>query len=351
MERPTFSQNWSRVSRLTPTLRPHVQMTRQLFRGEQWYIVHDPISNNFFRLNPVAHHFVGLLDSKRSIDDAWRLTTDRYADMAPTQNEVVHILGQLNQSNLLRVDLPVDAQPLLERASRRKVKQWTGQAMSILFVRVPMINPDRFLSWILPLFKPFLNKIGLTFWALWILYCLWQFIPNAGSFLNDAESVLAPANWGWMILLFLVTKAIHEFGHGIICKRFGGAVPEMGIMMLIMMPAPFVDATSSWSFSSRWHRFLVNAAGMMFELAIAGGAALIWLYEKSNNPGSLTAQLAYNIVFMASFTTILFNANPLLRFDGYYMLADFLEVPNMYDRATKHIQWLVQRYLYGMESA
>lgn len=351
MERPTFSQNWSRVSRLTPTLRPHVQMTRQLFRGEHWYVVHDPISNNFFRLNPVAHHFVGLLDGKRQVDEAWRLTTDRYADMAPTQNEVIHILGQLNQSNLLRVDLPVDAKPLLDRANRRKVKQWTGQAMSILFVRIPLINPDRFLTWALPLFRPLLSKGGLALWVMWLGYCLWQFIPHAASFLHDAESVLAPANWGWMILLFLITKAIHEFGHGILCKRFGGAVPEMGVMMLIMMPAPFVDATSSWSFASRWQRFLVNAAGMMFELAIAGGAALFWLYEKSNNPGSITAQLAYNIVFMASFTTILFNANPLLRFDGYYMLADVLEVPNMYDRATKHTRWIVQRYAYGMENA
>ncbi|HAI12292.1 MAG TPA: hypothetical protein DCM28_11350 [Phycisphaerales bacterium] len=351
MERPTFSQNWSRVSRLTPTLRPHVQMTRQLFRGEHWYVAHDPISNNFFRLNPVAHHFVGLLDGKRQVDEAWRLTTDRYADMAPTQNEVIHILGQLNQSNLLRVDLPVDAKPLLDRANRRKVKQWTGQAMSILFVRIPLINPDRFLTWCLPLFKPLLSKGGLALWIAWLAYCLWQFIPHVGSFIHDAESVLAPANWGWMVLLFLITKAIHEFGHGILCKRFGGAVPEMGVMMLIMMPAPFVDATSSWSFASRWHRFLVNAAGMMFELAIAGGAALFWLYETANNPGSLTAQLAYNIVFMASFTTILFNANPLLRFDGYYMLADVLEVPNMYDRASRHTRWLVQRFAYGMENA
>ncbi len=351
MERPTFSQNWSRVSRLTPTLRPHVQMTRQLFRGEHWYVVHDPISNNFFRLNPVAHHFVGLLDGKRQVDEAWRLTTDRYADMAPTQNEVIHILGQLNQSNLLRVDLPVDAKPLLDRSNRRKLKQWTGQAMSILFVRIPLINPDRFLSWCLPLFKPLLSKVGLGLWFIWLAYCLWQFLPHVGEFVNDAESVLAPANWGWMILLFLITKAIHEFGHGILCKRFGGAVPEMGVMMLIMMPAPFVDATSSWSFASRWHRFLVNAAGMMFELAVAGGAALVWLHETANNPGSLTAQLAYNIVFMASFTTILFNANPLLRFDGYYMLADFLEVPNMYDRATRHTRWLVQRFAYGMENA
>ncbi len=351
MERPTFSQNWSRVSRLTPTLRPHVQMTRQLFRGEPWYVVHDPISNNFFRLNPVAHHFIGLLDGKRTVDEAWTLTMDRYADAAPTQNESVHLLGQLNQSNLLRVDLPVDAQPLLERARRRKMGRWTGQAMSILFIKIPLFNPNQMLDWLTPLAKPLLNKVGLILWAIWLIYCGLQFGPHLGAFIHNAESVLSPTNWGWMILLFIVTKAIHELGHGLVCKHLGGAVPEVGIMMLIMMPAPYVDATSSWSFSSRWQRFLVSAAGMMFELAIAGGAALVWLYETQHNPGSLTQQLAYNIVFLASITTILFNANPLLRFDGYYMLADFLEVPNMYDRATKHIQWIIQRYAYGLENA
>jgi len=346
MERPTFSQNWSRVSKLTPKLRPHVQIARQLFRGEPWHVVHDPVSNNFFRLNPVAYHFVGLFDGKRTVDDAWTMTIDRFGDLAPTQNEVIMLLGQLNQANLLRVDLPADAQPLLERHRQRKIKHWTGQAMSILFLRVPVFNPTVLLNWLGPLVRPILNKWGMIAWFIWMFYCAWQFLPELGRFVRDAESVLAPANWHWMVILFIVTKAIHELGHGLMCRRFGGAVPEMGIMMLIMFPAPYVDATSSWSFPDKWKRLLVAAAGMLFELTIAGGAALVWM-----NTEGLPRQLAYNTVFLASVTTILFNANPLLRFDGYYMLSDMLEIPNMYDRATKHFRWLVQRYVFGLENA
>lgn len=347
MDRPTFSQSWSRVSRLTPTLRPHVQIRRQLFRGEPWHVVHDPVSNNFFRLNPVAYYFVGLLDGKRQVDEAWRATLDRFGDEAPTQNEVIGVLGQLNQSNLLRIDMPPDAQPLLERHRRRKIQHWAGQAMSILFIKIPLINPDRMLKWLGPLFRPLLSLPVLIAWFFWIGYCIMQFLPHVRRFAYDADSVLAPANWAWMIALFAITKAIHELGHGLMCRRFGGLVPETGVMMLVLFPAPYVDATSSWSFPSKWKRFLVNAAGMMFELAIAGGAALVWIEA---DPGSLTQQLSYNVVFLASVTTILFNANPLLRFDGYYMLSDALEIANLYERAQKNLQWIIQRYAFGITS-
>jgi putative peptide zinc metalloprotease protein len=348
MDRPTFSQSWSRVNRLTPKLRPHVQINRQLFRGEPWHVVHDPVSNNFFRLNPVAYYLVSMLDGRRSVDEVWRLTLDKYGDAAPTQQEVIGLLGQLNQSNLLRVDLSADAQPLLERHRRRKMKHWASQAMSILFMRFGLFNPDRLLTWMLPMFRPLLNRWGLIAWLGWIVFCIVSFLPEVGSFISDAESVLAPTNWLWMAVLFIATKAIHELGHGLICKRFGGVVPEIGIMLLVMFPAPFVDATSSWSFSDKWKRLLVAAAGMLVELGIAGGAALIWM---SASPGSLTQQLAYNVVFLASVTTILFNANPLLRFDGYYMLSDVMEIPNLYERAQRQIKWIIQRYGYGLTNA
>ena len=219
MDRPTFSQSWPRVNRLTPTLRPHVQITRQLFRGEPWHVMQDPISNNFFRLPPVLYYFVGLLDGKRTVDEVWRLTLDRYGDMAPTQNEVIGLLGQLNQSNLLRVDMPPDAQPLLDRARRRRIKFWGGQAMSILFMRFPIYNPDRLLARVVPVVKPILSKWGLIAWFVWMIFCAYRFLPELGTFLTDVESALKPRNWPWMFVMFVLVKALHEFGHGLVIKR------------------------------------------------------------------------------------------------------------------------------------
>jgi len=347
-DRPTFSQQWSRVARLTPTLRPQVQIHRQLYRGEPWHIVHDPVNNNFFRLNPVAYHLVGLLDGKRSIDEVWRLTLEKFGDAAPTQNEVIGLLGQLNQTNLLRVDLPADAAPLLERSRKRRLREWGGQLMSILSLRIPVFNPDKMLDWLLPFFKPFLNRYGLFAWLAFILFSLYTFLPHLSEFYSNVDSALAPENWAWMMVIFIITKAWHELGHGIVCKNFGGRVPEVGIMLLVLLPAPYVDATSSWSFSDKWKRLMVGAAGMTFELILAGIAAIIWVHADGQ---TLVKQLSYNLVILASVTTIMFNANPLLRFDGYYMLSDFFETPNLYQRAGKQICWLVQRYAFGLKNA
>ncbi len=348
-ERPTFSQSWSRVSRLTPTLRPQVEIHRQIFHGEPWHIVHDPISNNFFRLNPVAYHFVGLLDGRRSVDDAWKITMDSFGDAAPTQHEVIGLLGQLNESNLLRIDLPADAHQLLKRNQKRKVQFWAGQAMSIVSLKIPVFNPNRMLDILLPLFRPFLNIWGLIAWIIFLAIAVGQFTPYIGKFAKgvDPGSVLDPNNWAWLMILFIVTKAWHELGHGIMCKRFGGSVPETGIMFLVFFPAPYVDATSSWNFSSKWHRILVASAGMMFEFILAGIATFVWVYSAEH---TLARQLAFNTIFLCSVTTFFFNANPLLRFDGYYILADLIEVPNLYQRSSRYIQYLFQRYAFGMKN-
>jgi putative peptide zinc metalloprotease protein len=347
-DRPTFSQSWSRVDKLTPTLRPQVSVQRQLFRSEPWHVVHDPVTNQFFRLNPVAWHLVGLLDGKRTVDEVWRMTLDRFGDDAPTQNEVIGLLSQLNQSNLLRVDLPADAEPLVRRQNQRRMRQVKQHAMSLLYLKIPVFNPDRLLTWLAPLARPFLSRWGVIAWVLWMSYCIYQFLPEVGRFMRDVDSALEPRNWAWMLVMFLLVKGWHELGHGLVCKRFGGAVPEFGAMLMVFMPAPYVDATSSWNFADKRKRILVGGAGMLFELAVAGLAALIWL---SADPSSLTRQLSYNVVLLASVTTIVFNANPLMRFDGYYMLSDYLEVPNMADRSVRHLRWLAQRFAYGMQNA
>ena len=353
MDRPTFSQSWSRVAKLTPTLRPQVEVTRHLFRGEPWHVVHDPVSNSFFRLNPVAHHFVGLMDGRRSVDEAWRLTLDRFGDLAPTQNEVIGLLGQLNQSNLLRVDdLPADAEQLITRNRRRRLQWWAGQATSLLFIRIPVFNPEPVLRWLYPIMRPVLSKWGMMAWFAWICFCLYVFVPHMGEFFSVSQQVvLDPNNWGWMAVVFILTKAWHEIGHGLVCKRFGGVVPEFGFMMLVLFPAPYMDATASWGFASKWKRLLVGAAGMVFELAVAGGAAIIWVWVAVDSDGaeSMTAQICYNLVFVAAISTVLFNANPLLRFDGYYMLSDLLEVPNLYSRAQNQLKYIFKRIAFGMD--
>jgi putative peptide zinc metalloprotease protein len=330
-----------------PRLRPHVQVTRQHYRGRRWHVVHDPASNQFYRVSPVGHEFVGLLDGKRTVEDVWNLILERHGDGAPTQPEVIEMIGQMYSSNLLSIDTTPETEQLLHRGRERLKKKVKQQAIGIMYFRVRLFNPDRYLTWIEPILRPLLNRFGMMLWVAWIAIALYAVLPHFGELGGAFRDAIAPANWLWLGLVFVVIKAIHETGHGVICKRFGGQVPEFGMMLLVLFPAPYVDASAAWAFNSKWQRMAVGAGGMIFELAIAAGAALVWVATQGS--GSLVNQLAFNAMFTASLSTVLFNANPLMRFDGYYIMSDLLEVPNLMQRSNKMLQHLAQKYLYRVE--
>ncbi len=349
-ERPTFSPFWHRVRTLKPRLRPHVGITRQRYRGRIWHVVHDPTSNQFFRLNPVAHDFVGLLDGSRDVESAWKISLAKFGDVAPTQNEVIQLISQLHNANLLSVDASPETEQLLSRGRERIKKKIQQQAIGIMYFKIRLFNPDRIIAALEPIFRPVINRWGFLAWLAFLLFALWQILPHFSALTSHFETAISPSNWPWLIVVFIVTKAIHEFGHGVICRRFGGQVPEFGVMMLVMFPAPYVDASACWAFPSRWRRMAVGAGGMMFELFVASCAALVWLHFEETGQFGLPRQLAYNAMLTASISTVLFNANPLMRFDGYYILSDFLEVPNLAQRANSMLKHLIQKYIYRLEN-
>ena len=346
-ERPTFSPFWHRVRMMKPKLRPHVQITRQFYRARRWHIVRDPSSNQFYRLNPIAHEFVGLFDGTRTVEEIWKIVLERHGDNAPTQGEAIQLISQLYNSNLLAGDVSPETEQLLQRGRERTKQKATQQAIGIMYFKVRLFNPDRYLTWLEPIMRPLINKWGFLAWLAFLIYCLMQVLPKWDELVSGVDSAIAPANWGWLIVVFIVTKAIHETGHGVITKRFGGQVPEFGMMLLVLFPAPYVDASSAWIFPSKWQRIAVGAGGMIFELFVAGVAALVW---NSTSSGMLIHQIAYNAMFTASLSTVLFNANPLMRFDGYFILSDLLEVPNLMQRSMKMLQYLWKIYVYRLKN-
>ena len=288
-ERPTFSPFWHRVRAMKPRLRPHVQITRQFYRARRWHVVRDPSSNQFYRLNPIAHEFVGLFDGVRTVEEIWKIVLARHGDAAPTQNEAIQLISQLYNSNLLSADVSPETEQLLRRGRERTKQKATQQAIGIMYFKIRVFNPDRYLSWIEPMLRPLLNMWGFLAWMAFVVFALVQVLPEWETLVGGFDSAIAPANWGWLIVVFVVTKAIHETGHGVICKRYGGQVPEFGFMLLVLFPAPYVDASSAWALPNKWKRMAVGAGGMIFELAIASAAALVWL----NSPdGSLVRQVA-----------------------------------------------------------
>ncbi|HEV8292343.1 MAG TPA: hypothetical protein VGP94_10480 [Tepidisphaeraceae bacterium] len=346
--RPTFSESWYRVADLRARLRPSAQISRQFYRGDRWYVVRDPAGNQFHRLSAPAYRFVGLLDGTRTVAEAWELVGGQLADDAPTQNEVIQILSQLHAANLLESNVTPDAAVLLRRHKKMVKQQWQGRLMNILFPRIPLWDPDRFLVRWMPVVKPFLGKFGALLWLGMIFSAIFALAPEWKRLEMSIPHAIAPDNWPFLWATFCLIKLIHELGHAFACRRFGGECHELGLMFLVLVPAPYVDASSAWSFPNKWARVFVGAGGMIIELFVAAILAFVWI---NTAPGTLINGLALNAMLIASFSTIIFNANPLLRYDGYYILSDLLEIPNLRYRSTEYTTGLIKRHLFKVKSS
>ncbi len=344
--RPTFSESWYRVATLKVRLRPGAQISRQFYRGEPWYVVRDPAGNQYHRLSDAAYRFVGLLDGRRSVAQAWELVGGQLDDAAPTQPEVIQILSQLHAANLIEADITPDADVLLRRYKQMERRRLQGRLMNFLFPRIPLWDPDRFVKRWMPLGRLVFSRTGLAVWIVLIIAALARLGPRWTELQTAASHATDPSNWFYLWLTFVITKLLHEVGHAVACRRFGGEVHEMGIMFLVFIPTPYVDASSAWGFQSPWARATVGAAGMYVELFFAAIMAFIW--AGTNETQTINA-LAYNAMLIASVSTVLFNANPLLRYDGYYMLSDMLEIPNLSQKSREYALGLIKRHVFRLK--
>jgi len=343
---PTFSESWHRVAPVKASLRPTVKARRQKFRGEDWYVLQDSFNNQFFRLRPAAYDFIARLRSDRSIEEIWLEALERDPENAPGQEEAIRLLTQLHFANLLFYDTPSDSEQFFDRYKQRKQRELQSKLMAVMFIRLPLFDPDIVLKKLQPYTRIIFTWLGAIVWLLVVGVALKLVIDNSDKVLNQAEGVLAPDNLLLLYLGMVFIKSLHEIGHSVTCRHFGGEVHTLGVMLLVFTPLPYMDATSSWAFRSKWQRALVGAAGMIIELFIAGLAVFVW----AATGDGIVHSLAYNMMFVASVSTIIFNANPLLKFDGYYILSDIADLPNLYTRSRQHWAYISEKYLFGVKN-
>lgn len=343
-----FSPSWYRVAELKPRLRSHAQIHRHEYRGKIWFILQDHAAGRSHRFSPAAYHFIGLMDGKRTIQQIWDAVTLADGDQAPTQDEVIRLLGQIHAADALICDVTPDCRELFRRyqkQQRMKLKQrlWTPMA-----IRIPLLDPERFLVRTLPFARIILNRYTAIVWFIVVIIGTvlagvhWSDLTE-----NIVDLALTPQNLVLLWFVYPVVKALHELGHAYTTKMSGGEVHEIGIMFLVFMPVPYVDVSSAWGFRDKSKRMLVGASGIAVEMFLGALALFVWL---SVEPGAVHA-VAYNVMLISGVSTLLFNGNPLLRFDGYYVLADLLEIPNLGARSNKYLGYLVQRYLFRVKDA
>jgi len=343
----TFSDAWHRVAGLRAALRPDVRARRQTAHGRRWYVLSNPLSNEFFRINEDAYAFLSRLGTGRTVEQAWRDTLTDDPEAVLSQQEVVQLLGQLNLANLMQADRAGASASLFDRYQARRGRERRARLTSLLSIRIPLFDPDRLLSRAQPLIRGLVSPFGLLAYLVLLGLGVKALLDRGDEVFHQAAGLLAPDNLVLLYLGFAIAKVVHEFGHAAVCKRFGGEVHTMGVMLLLFAPLPYVDASASWGFRRSAPRLLVGAAGVLAELAVAAIAAMVWAYSA---PG-VSGALAYNVIFAASVSTVVFNLNPLLRFDGYHMLVDLIGMPNLFQRSRDQLRYLGQRYLLGNKLA
>jgi putative peptide zinc metalloprotease protein len=345
MSSELHSPSWYRVAALKPRLKTHAEVHRHHYRGQLWYVLQDRASRRMYRFNPAAWQLIGLLDGERTVQEAWDLACHRLGDDAPTQDESIRLLGQLHGADLLQSDLPPDVDELLRRYGKQQKGKWWRNFKNPMSIKLPLLDPDRILRATYAFYAPLFSRWGFFLWLLIVgTACVAAAFAWHDLTENLSDRVLAPSNLLTMFLLFPLVKTVHEFGHACAVRAKGGEVHEMGVMFLVFLPVPYVDASASSAFRSKWERFVVGGAGMMAELVLAAIAMLVWLNVE---PGLVRA-MAFNVMLIAGISTVLFNGNPLLRYDGYYMLADLIEIPNLGPRGNKYLTYLIDRYAFGV---
>ncbi|MDD4649288.1 MAG: peptidase M50 [Desulfoplanes sp.] len=341
-----FSPSWYKVADLRPRLRNHARIHRHIYRGKSWYVLQDLVTGKTHRFSPEAYLMIGLMNGSRTVEAIWTEVSERLGEDTPTQDEVIGLLTHLHRSDLLIADIPPEFHDMDRRYKTARRNRLMSKYGYPLAMRFSLLDPDHFLERTRFVGNLLFSTPAAMIWIALVTTALFLMAMHWSEFTeNLADRVLAMENILLLWFLYPVIKVFHEFGHAYAVKRWGGEVHEMGVMLLVFMPIPYVDASSSSAFLSKYQRMGVAAAGIMVELFLAALAVIVWTLVE---PG-LVRTLAFNTAVIGGVTTLLFNGNPLLRFDAYYILSDFLEIPNLADRSNRFFSYLLQRHVMRRE--
>lgn len=348
MSRLDSDRLWQRLSPLRPRLRDDLEIVRHRYRGVDWYLLYDPVAARRYYFNAESEAVIRRLDGERTLAAVHGELEARDPQSAPPPAELLDLINRLQAADLLVLPGPRDPAELFARWQRSRRTQRRAKWLRPLAVRLPLLDPTALVDRLLPLVRPLFSRVGLAAWSTLVLLALLLGLQHAGELQAHGESrLLDPFNLLLLWLSYPVLKGLHELGHACAIRRWGGQVHELGVMLLVFMPVPYVDGSAAAGFPDKSARLVVGAIGIMVESGIAALGLLLWL---NLEPG-LLRDLGFNLTLLGGVSTLLFNGNPLLRFDGYYVLVDALEIPNLAGRARQYYGYLFKRHLLGLAAA
>jgi len=329
-------------------LRADLVVQPQFYEGMTHYVIKDPLALKYFRFKIEEYFLLQQFDGKQNLQDVKKAFERKYRPQTISIEDLTRFVAQLHEAGIILVDSPEQAKVLIRRRRKNRWRKVWAFLANILFIKIPIIDPERLLTWMYPYFRWIFTSYFVTASVGLMLAAITLVISQWALFYSKLPEFQSFFNW-WTIFSFwislAVVKIIHEFGHGLTAKHFGGEVHEMGILFLVLTPALYCDVTDSWLLPNKWHRIWISAAGIYVELFLASIATFVWFYSE---PGLLNS-LSMATMFICSINTVLFNANPLLRYDGYYVMADWLEIPNLRIKSTQFFAYLIQEKVLGLE--
>ncbi|RMF45235.1 MAG: HlyD family efflux transporter periplasmic adaptor subunit [Planctomycetota bacterium] len=328
--------------------RPDLEAKRHLYHGRSYWVVKEPVGLNYYRFHDEEYAILNWLDGQTSLEQIKERFQAQFAPQRITLQDLQQFVGMLHRSGLVISEATGQGRQLRRRGDQKKKRELLGKLSNIFALRFRGIDPERILNFLNPFTWWLFTVPALIFFLLFGLSAITLVLVNFQEFrgkLPTFEQFFAAHNWLWLGCTMAVVKVLHEFGHGLSCKRYGGECHEMGFMFLVFTPCLYCNVSDSWMLPNKWHRVFIGAAGMYVELILASIATWLWWFSE---PGMFNF-LCLSVMFICSVSTVVFNGNPLLRFDGYYILMDILEIPNLRQKATEILKRWFQQYCLGLE--
>jgi putative peptide zinc metalloprotease protein len=342
--------NLERRKQVSVRLRADLRIERQKYEGRTCYVVKDPVSLRYYRFKEREHFLLERMDGRHTLDEAQKEYEKHFRPARLSLEEIEGFARLLLTAGLAQNDSPRAGSRLFEQHSLHRRRRWLGILGQFLYIQIPLFDPDRLLERLLGWLRWFFTKgsfcLGVAAMMTAVLLVLTHFdavrgrLPTTYEFFNVEPLVLL-----WVAVG--AVKILHELGHGLCCKAFGGEVHEMGLLFLCFFPCLYCNVTDAWTLPSKWRRILISFAGIYVELLIASLATFVWWMAPTQ---PVLGRFCLGLMVVCSVNTLFFNANPLLRYDGYYMLSDWLEVPNLRERANRFLKALALRHFLGIDA-
>ncbi|MFK8110788.1 MAG: HlyD family efflux transporter periplasmic adaptor subunit [Rubripirellula sp.] len=334
---------------LTVRKRPDLTANRQRYQGTGYWVVKEPVGLQYFRFHDEEYFILNMLDGHVSLQQIKDGFEQRFAPQKITFGDLQQFIGMLHRSGLVISNSPGQGKSLRERGRKKKNKEVMGKFANVFALRYRGIDPEKILNAILPWFGWVFTVPALIFFMLLLLsssLLLASQYETVYAKLPTFQQFFAADRWVILAATMAIVKVIHEFGHGLSCKKFGGECHEIGFMLLVFTPCLYCNVSDSWMLPNKWKRVWIGAAGIYVEMILASIAAYVWWFTEN---GTTINDLCLNMMFLNVVSTVLVNGNPLLRFDGYYILMDFMEIPNLRQKSTEVLKRWFQKTCLGLE--